>query len=290
MAMALHEEKPVLGREIIVEKPDGTRSCVLPHPQPLRDAAGKMIGAVNMLVDITGRKKSEEQIQELNRSLEARVVDRTAQLEAFCFSIAHDMRQHIRGVSLNAHMVSDLIKDLDPDVRATLNRLVSSAKHMDRLVTDLLTYARMAKHEVRHEVIDFSQLASEVAAQLMAIYPDAEFRIQPDMKVDGDPSSLGVVLQNLMDNACKYAAPDRKPVIEIGSVDGAFHVRDNGSGFEMKYASQLFQPFQRLHRHSDVPGTGIGLASVKQIIEKHGGKVWADSKPNQGATFFFELI
>jgi PAS domain S-box-containing protein len=289
MAVSLKEGRGVRGEEIIVERPDGTRACVLPHPEPLRDTGGNIVGAINMLVDITDRKRAEEQIQELNRSLEARVVERTAQLEAFCYSIAHDLRQHIRGINVNAHLVEELVTSTDPELRESVERLICASKHMDSLVTDLLSYARSSRQELRRETVDLSRLAHEVAAQLGDTYGSAEFRIQSGLKAVGDQASLSVVILNLLDNGCKYASRERQAVVQFGSQDGSFFVKDNGVGFNMIYAEQLFQPFQRLHRHADIPGTGIGLATVKQVVEKHGGRVWAESEHGNGSTFFFTL-
>jgi PAS domain S-box-containing protein len=405
MAASLRDGKSARG-EILVEKPDGSRISVLAHPEPLRDAEGKVVGALNMLVDITSqrqteetlnavfnqaavgwsvvdrnaqfieangrlcqmlgrslaemrsltcadvthpqdwpshreqirrifegeiseftiekrylrrdgspvwvnmavspltgpdgvrnrlvaiveditvRKEVEEQLQDLARSLEARVVDRTSQLEAFCYSIAHDLRQHIRGVSLNAHWVRDLVKNDDPEVVEHLSRLVGAAKQLDHMVTDLLSYARSTRNELRCDEVDMSSLAGLVADQLRALYPDARFSIEPGLIGYGDEAALSVVLQNLMDNGCKYSVD---PEIHFGQRGDAFFVRDNGSGFDMRYIDKVFEPFQRLHRHHDIPGTGIGLSGVQQIVEKHGGKVWAESKPDEGATFWFTL-
>jgi PAS domain S-box-containing protein len=268
---------------------DGSYIWVNVAVSPLLDETGKPERLVAIIEDVSANKAAEEQIQEMNRLLEARVVDRTAQLEAFCYSIAHDLRQHIRGVSINAHLVTQLVPQLDPEVHDSLSRLVGAAKSMDRLVTDLLSYARSSRHNIRRETVDLTHLASEIAYQLQATYPEAFFRIAPDLEAIGDPASLGVVLQNLMENACKYRCEERPPIVDIGQANGSFHVKDNGAGFEMKYSHQVFEPFTRLHRHSEVPGTGIGLASVKQIVEKHGGSVWVESEPGNGAAFYFSL-
>jgi PAS domain S-box-containing protein len=289
MAITLRTGVSVQGQEIVVERPDGTRRWVLPHPELLRNETGKVVGAVNMLVDITARKKAEEQIQELNRSLEARVVERTGQLEAFCYSIAHDLRQHIRGVSLNAHLVGEMLAEADEQTQDSVRQLESAAKRMDRLVTDLLGYARTTRQDVLCEPVDLSLIAQDVADHLSETYPAARFCIQPGLVARGDAALLGVVLQNLLDNACKYAAPERPATVEFGGEAGVFFVRDNGIGFDPVYAGRLFRPFQRLHREAEVPGTGIGLASVKQIVERHGGQVWAETSEADGSTFSFSL-
>jgi len=296
MAVTLSEGVGVRGQEIVVERPDGSRACVLPYPEPLRNKFGEIVGAVNMLVDISDRKIAEEQIQELNRCLEARVadrtaqlVDRTAQLEAFCYSIAHDFRQYTRGVSLNARFVNELVPHLDQEVADTLDRLVSDARHLEQLLADLLAYARSSSQAARKEHIDLTSLILHLQAQLTETYPDAEFHVQPLLAANGDPALIGVVFQNLMDNACKYATIGTRPVIEVGCVDGVFYVRDNGIGFDMAYVDKVFEPFERLHTNGNIPGSGIGLASVKKAIERHAGRIWASSCIGRGSTFHLTL-
>ncbi len=285
---ALPDNLTIREHEDVFIRKNGEFFPALVAASPIFDETGGPISTVIEIRDITERKRAEEEIRELNRSLEARVIDRTSQLEAFCYSIAHDLRQHIRSVSVNAGFVGTLVSDSESQLSATVKRLTIAAKQMDRFVTDLLNYARSSGQELRRDTIDMSLLAQRVSSQLQATYPSSSFRIQPGLQTVADTALVGVVLENLMDNACKYSL-ERPPVIEFGSDNGSFYVRDNGVGFDNVYAEQIFEAFQRLHREADIPGTGLGLASVKQIVEKHGGKVWADSTPGQGSTFFFTL-
>ncbi len=285
MAVALREKRPVRGEEILIERPDGTKAWVQPFPTPLYDKAGRMIGALNLLVDVSERKKWEKSLQEANRSLEERVLDRTAEIEALCYSIAHDLRQHIRGININARMIADSLTDSEENTTASIGRLTSAATQMDRLVSAMLGYARISRDEMVMDRVDISRVALETAADASSQYPRVEFRVQPGMAIEGDPSLTNIVIGNLIDNACKYSQRASEPRVEIGMAEGAIFVRDNGIGFDMEYAERIFMPFQRLHREAEFPGTGIGLASVRRIVQRHGGKMWTKSAPGAGATF-----
>lgn len=286
MALALKEGRRVRGVEILVERPDGRRAWVLPHPEPLYDADGALVGALNMLVDVTERKAREDELRRAKEELEERVLDRTAELEALCFSIAHDLRQHIRGVNHNAHCIAEELTSEDPIMQERIGRLQGSTKKMEALVTDLLAYAKLSRKSLSRERIDVSRLAHEAAANLAHQYPRTEFRIAPGIAVVGDPSLVNVVLHNLMDNACKYSQGQAASLVEVGATPDGLFVRDNGDGFDMACAARIFRPFERLPRADGVPGTGIGLASVQRIVQRHGGGVRAESQPGHGAVFF----
>lgn len=242
-------------------------------------------------------RESENKLRAQAEGLELRVRQRTAELlcankelEGFAYSIAHDMRGPLRRLMfISALIQQDYEGKLDPDGRSTLKELASEAKKMSVLVEDLLQYARLGKQTVRTIAIDFSALANRIADEVMG-EQRTQFSIEPGIQIQGDASLLELVLRNLVDNACKYSNKDT-PVISIGYDPNsrALYVRDNGIGFEMEFAAKIFQPFERLHRDCDYAGTGIGLANVKRIIERHGGNVWAVSKPGMGATFYFTL-
>jgi PAS domain S-box-containing protein len=277
---------------------NGEERWVLSHG---RRADGKgFTGLIGTSQDITERKRREEQLRKLNEELDTMVQERTSelmqaneQLQGFTYSVAHDLRQQIRGISANASMLMiDAAEHLDSENQETLVRLAGNAKRLATLVDDLLTYARLGKQEPNLLPVDLSALAEEVAAYLIergSCKQGTRFRVTPGMSARGDQVMLRIVLENLLENAAKYSSKRDAPVIEVGAEGDAFFVRDNGIGFDMRYADKLFQPFERLHRENEYSGTGIGLANVKRIVEKHGGRVWAEGAPGEGATIYFSL-
>jgi signal transduction histidine kinase len=237
---------------------------------------------------------------ELRSSLERLVAQRThelmranEQLQGFTYSVAHDLRQQIRGINGNASMLLQDCRDvLDDDSSETLQRLADSARKLGTLVDDLLTYARLGKHVPTTSDLDMSAIATEIAEHLSQgeTYSNTtRYVIEPHLRGKADLSLMRIVLENLLDNASKYSSLSTNPVVEVGQSATGFFVRDNGIGFEMEFVGKLFQPFERLHSESIYPGTGMGLANVKRIVELHGGSVWAEGEPNKGATFYFSL-
>lgn len=237
------------------------------------------------------RLKAEEQLRRLAADLEEQVRVRTADLEGFAYSIAHDMRQHIRGVSVNAEMIArDAEEVLNEQARQDLARLVKAAHRMGRLTDDILTHARIGVRDLSRVPIDVTDLAERIAQGLVqrcSCRENTKFDIQPGVTAEGDPAMIELVLENLFDNACKFSANVAQPHIEMGRDERSFYVRDNGIGFEPKYAEKIFEAFERLELGYE--GTGVGLANVKRIIERHGGRVWAESAPQKGATIRFTL-
>jgi signal transduction histidine kinase len=230
-------------------------------------------------------REAEEALQLSNR-----------ELEAFSYSVAHDLRAPLRGINgFSQALVEDYADRLDPVAKDYLQRICAGAERMGQLIDALLALSRVTRVELQRENVSLSQLADSIVKQLRAIHPDrvVEFVNEADLVVFGDPPLLRAVLENLLGNAWKFTSGRAFARIEFGSTrdQGAstYYVRDNGAGFDMAYADKLFAPFQRLHKVSEFAGTGIGLATVQRIVRRHGGKIWAEGAVNQGATFRFTL-
>lgn len=269
----------------------------------LYDDDGQASRFIGIFFDITSLKQSEQQVRHLNASLEEKVARRTAALEtanreldSFSYTVSHDLRAPLRAIAGFARILDDEHKeDWNPESQAYLGRIVGAANRMSQLIDDLLSLSRVSRKEVAHQYLDLAPMAAEIAEELQQSDPQrvAAFRIEEKLGAHGDPALLRVVLQNLMANAWKFTSGQPDTVIDIGrgspEEPSAFYVRDNGCGFDMEYVGKLFQPFQRLHTMRDYPGTGIGLATVQRIIERHRGNVWAFSGTQSGATFYFSL-
>jgi signal transduction histidine kinase len=239
----------------------------------------------------------------LNDELEQRVKDRTAQLEAsnreleaFCYSVSHDLRAPLRGIDgWSLALLEDYRDQLDEKGRQCLQRVRADTQRMGQLIDDLLLLSRVTRGLIEHCPVDLTALAQSISARLQEAEPErqVEFAVQPGLTAQGDARLLEIVLSNLLANAWKFSV--RRPLarVEFGrtEVDSkpAFFVRDNGVGFDMTYAQKLFGAFQRMHKASEFPGTGIGLAIVQRVIQRHGGRVWAEAQVDRGATFFFTL-
>jgi signal transduction histidine kinase/CHASE1-domain containing sensor protein len=248
--------------------------------------------------EIEVRRAAEQRVREVNENLERLVEERTrelvaanTELEAFCYSVSHDLRGPLRSVDgFSRALLEDYGSRLDAEGHEFIDRVRRAARRMDELITALLSLSRVTRAELNVGHLDFTALAEEVARD--SLRPEegkAEFVVQPAMTAKGDPRMIRIVLDNLIANALKFSATREKPRIEIGQENGAFFVRDNGVGFNPQYKSKLFAPFERLHATNEYPGTGIGLATVQRIVARHGGTVWADGQENVGATFYFTL-
>jgi PAS domain S-box-containing protein len=282
---------------------DGSRFWANAVITPMYDQAGALRGFSKVLRDITERRESEIKIRDLNLALEKRVRDRTTELEAankeleaFTYSVSHDLRAPLRHIAGFSKMLAEGFgASLPNEGQHYLLRIQDGTRRMGMLVDDLLNLTRIGKQEPKLQVSGVESIVRDVIADLKPDIGDraVEWKVGYLPYVEGDPALLRVVFQNLLANALKYSRPRPKAVIEVGrqEVDGqsVLFVRDNGVGFNMKYADKLFGVFQRLHRAEDFEGTGVGLAIVQRIVQKHGGRIWAEAAVNQGATFFFTL-
>jgi PAS domain S-box-containing protein len=293
---------------------DGERRLLAWWCRNLKDANGNVTGALSTARDITERKQAEEEIRRLNAELEQRVAERTAQLEAankeleaFAYSVSHDLRAPLRGIDgWSLALIEDYYDQLDEAARQYLNRVRGEAQRMGQLIDALLQLSRLTRAEIKKKPVDLTLLAQTIVTRLRAEQPErqVEVVIQPGLTAHGDPTQLEVVLTNLLGNAWKFTNGRDQARLEFGRLlpspggttagrtggeDGAYFVRDNGVGFDMAYAQKLFGAFQRMHKTSQFPGAGIGLATVQRIIHRHGGRVWAEAQVDQGATFYFTL-
>jgi len=270
---------------------------------PLRDRDGNVCGGVVAFRDITQRRHDEKEIRKLNDELEQRVIQRTAQLEAankeleaFTYSVSHDLRAPLRHINgFTRILVEEYGPLLPEDAQRHLQRVEQGAHRMGLLVDELLNLTRVGRQALSVQVTGLSSIVRDVISMLESETENrqVEWKIADLPFVECDPTLIRQVFQNLISNALKYSRPRATAVIEIGQtqIDGerAIYVRDNGVGFSMKYSDKLFGVFQRLHRAEDFEGTGVGLATVHRIIQKHKGRVWAEAELDRGATFYFTL-
>ena len=228
--------------------------------------------------------------------MEAGLEETRKELEAFAYSVSHDLRAPLRGIDgWSLALLEDYRDQLGEQGREYIDLVRSETQIMGRLIDDLLTFSRQSRTEMNQKRLDLTAMAHAIVSRLQQQDPalHAEFLIQPGLTALGDFGLIEIALKNLLDNAAKFSGRNPHAVVEFGQVDQegkkAFFVRDNGAGFDMAYVNKLFGVFQRLHSVADFPGTGIGLASVQRIISRHGGRIWAEAKVDQGATFYFTL-
>ncbi len=247
--------------------------------------------------------KSRNEVRSANADLERRVAERTRQLEAanreleaFAYAVSHDLRAPLRSMSGFSQILQENAPPgLDEKSRHYLQRIHDASLRMSSLIEDLLNLSRIGRSELTARPISLSQVAAEAAAAIRERHPTREVQLEvaEGLEVNADPRLLRIAFENLLSNAWKYTSRASQASVSVGVQDGehgpVYFVRDNGVGFDMKYADKLFVPFQRLHPEAEFPGSGIGLVTVQRIIARHGGRVWADAKPDAGATFYFTL-
>ena len=272
---------------------------------------GRLVNWVAIQRDVTGRMLHDRELEETrrqlalaNEGLEARVEAATAELRraneelaannrdmaTFTYTVSHDLRQPARAIISNAHFLEeDHGGELSPEAHALVERQTIAATRLGQLIDDLLKMSRLGRTSVVRERVDVTALVREVAETLAPESQGTCVRVQEGMAADASPSLLGVLYQNLLENAFKFRAEGRDLVVEAGRrEDGAFFVRDNGTGFDQRYAQKVFEPFERLHR-TEVAGTGFGLHNAQRVAEGHGGRMWAEGEEGVGATFLFTL-
>jgi light-regulated signal transduction histidine kinase (bacteriophytochrome) len=289
--------------ETIRQTKDGRLINVSVTVSPIKDASGKLIGVSKVARDITERKQAEDEIRRLNRELEGRVIERTAQLEAankeleaFSYSVSHDLRAPLRAVDgFSQAMLEDYGEQLPEKGRHYLQTIREGTQRMGTLIDDLLTFSRLSRMPLQKQEVNTAQLVRDVLGDLSSQQKGRkiDLRIEELPACVADLALLKQVWVNLLSNALKYTRKREAAVVEIGCEakpeGNIYFVRDNGTGFDMRYADKLFGVFQRLHRAEEYEGTGVGLALVQRIIHRHGGRIWAEAGVDRGATFYFTL-
>jgi PAS domain S-box-containing protein len=311
--------------EYRVRKHDGAYEWFKVRGRPIRNDAGEIVRWFGTAINVDSLIHAQAAVRHLNEQLEQRVLERTSELEsanreleAFCYSVSHDLRTPLRSIDgFSQATLEDYGERLDNTGRDYLNRVRNGCRQMDQLIDDLLRLSRVTRDQMCREPVDLTALAQAAICPLQEREPArvVDIRIAPGLTAIGDSRLLQAALFNLLANAWKFTAKTPAAVIEVGAEDGGqrseigeslasvsapisdlspaslpvFYVRDNGVGFDMRYAGKLFNAFQRLHTAQEFPGTGIGLATVARIIRRHGGRIWAKAAPGCGATFYFTL-
>ena len=271
---------------------DGRHIDVSVTTSPVHDAAGNVIGVSKVARDITARKRAERSLAHAKDAAESA----SRELEAFSYSVAHDLRAPLRGMNGFAQLLLDAYSDkLDAEGQDWLSEILLNARRMGTLIDALLSLSRVTRSVLHRESVDLSAIVRGSAAQLAATEPERSVVVvvEDGLRADVDPTLARALLDNLLDNAWKFTRKQPAARIEFGATekDGvrAFHMRDNGAGFDMAFADKLFAPFQRLHAMEEFPGTGIGLATAQRIVLRHGGRIWAEGKIDAGATLIFSF-
>lgn len=272
-----------IGREVIGRRKDGEHFPMDLSVSEFRVGEERMFAGICR--DVTERRRDQDEIAAVNK-----------ELESFAYSVSHDLRAPLRAIDgFSQALIEDYGDRLEGDGKEYLGRIRAAAQRMSQLIDDMLSLSRVTRSEMKRESVDLSELAKEIVQELQNVDPnrDVKIDISPGMKVRGDGRLLRIVLENLLGNAWKFTAGAEAARIELGITDetgkSVIQIRDNGAGFDMDYAEKLFLPFQRLHSAQEFPGTGVGLATVARIVLRHGGRIWAEGVPGQGATFCFTL-
>jgi len=289
------EEARVTGKlyfECRIVWPDQSVHWISALGTVFRDSNEKPIMMMGTVQEISGRKRAEEEIRRTNRELRAA----NKELEAFSYSVSHDLRAPLRSIDgFSQALLEDYADKMDATALEHLQRVRRAAQRMAELIDDMLNLSRVTRCELRREKLDLSAMANSIAKELQEAEPgrSVEFVIESGLTVVGDPQLLRSAMENLIRNSWKYTSGHATARIEFGRTKEngkySFFVRDDGAGFDPRYAERLFGAFQRLHTAKEFPGTGVGLATVQRIVHRHGGEVWAEGAVEKGATFYFTL-
>ena len=297
------ENERIIEREFQFYKKDGQTFWGSINARLIRDESGEPLHIEGFITDVTERKLAEEKINTLNTTLEQRVQERTYQLEianhdleAFAYSVSHDLRAPLRSIEgFSEALQEDSEASLNETSKSYLHRIIDATGFMAKLIENILKLSRVTQIDVNKSEVDLSKSARKIVAELQAAQPErqVEVIIPETLIVQGDPDLLYIALTNLISNAWKFTNKKKAARIELGyfteEETDIYFVKDNGAGFDMKFVDRLFEAFQRLHSRTDFEGTGVGLTIVKRIVQRHGGRIWAQGVIDQGATFYFTL-
>ncbi|AFL74286.1 ATP-binding protein [Thiocystis violascens] len=302
---AIAAGRPLANEEWLTFASDGYRGLFETLKTPVRDARGVIVGVLGIAHDISERKRAEDEIRQLNADLEDRVQVRTAELaainkelETFTYSVSHDLKAPLRGIDgYSRLLLEDHGQQLNEEGRLFLDNVRRCVDQMSQLIEDLLAYSRMERRGVHDVTLDLASVAKRILAErrddIQALGGSVTLDLAESLTARADPDGLSMVLRNLLDNALKFSRSGVPPCIAIEGATSEhgiiLAIRDQGIGFDLQFHDRIFEIFQRLQRAEDYPGTGIGLAIVRKAMERMGGRVWAESAPGQGATFFLEL-
>lgn len=302
-AHVIRAGKPIINQVEQSISDDGKKHSFLSSKIPIKDENGKVIGLIGISHNITKQIEAEEEVRRLNAHLEQRVSFRTAELQAvnrelesFSYSVSHDLRAPLRSiVSFSKALEEDYGDLLKDDAKDYLDRIIRAGSRMTQLIDDLLKLSQISRCEINYEKVNISDMSQAILNDLQMANPKRTvcLKIDPDLCVYADCSLMRIVMDNLISNAWKFTSKHESALIEIGKLnqngEEIIYIKDDGAGFDMAYSSKLFSAFQRLHHPAEFEGSGIGLATVQRIINRHGGRVWADSKVEKGTTIFFSI-